>query len=71
MHGYLPHVVQGILEVSQNGANVPEYLLIVDAGVYRTHDIEECGDIIVCPLNCFHDHINLLSVDLHGIMSDI
>ena len=29
------------------------------------------GDFIVCPLNCFHGCINVLSVDLHGTPGDI
>ena len=48
-----------------------EYLLIVDAGVYGAHDVEECGDVFVCPLNCFCDCFDVLSSDLYGISSDI
>ena len=35
------------------------------------HDVEECSDVIVCPLNHFHDYIDVLSVDLYSISSDI
>ena len=34
MHGYLSHVVQRIPEISQNGANVRENLVIVYAYIY-------------------------------------
>ena len=71
MHGFLPYIVQGKSEISQNGANVKENLLIVYAAIYRAFDVEECGDIIVCPFNCFHDCIDVLSVDLCDIPGDI
>ena len=48
-----------------------EYLLIVYVGIYLTVDVEKCGDMVVCPLNCLHDCIVVLSVDLHGIFHDI
>ena len=71
MHGYVSHVVQRIPDICQNGKNVKENLLLVYVGVYWTCDVEEGGDIIVCPLNHFHDCINVLSLDLHGISGDI
>ena len=71
MHGYLLHVVQGVSEVSQNGANVSDNLLVIDMGIYQTSDVEECGNIILCPLNCFYDDVNVLPVDLHGISGNI
>ena len=46
-----------------------EYLLIVYVGIYG--DVEQCGDVIVCPLNCFHDCVDVLSVDVHGIPGDV
>ena len=61
----------GIHEICQNGVDVKEYLLIVYVGIYQTGDIEKCGDVIVCPLNCFHDCIDVLSVDLHGVSGDV
>ena len=48
-----------------------EYLLIVYVGIYQAGDVEKCGDVIVCPLNCFHDHIDVLSVDMGGISGDV
>ena len=48
-----------------------EYLLIVYVGIYQAGDVEEYGEIIMCPLNCFHDHIDVLSVDLCGISGDV
>ena len=71
MHGYLSYVVQTIPEICLNGANVKEYLLIVYAGIYQVDDVEKCGDIIVCPLHCFHDCVDVLSVYLHGITGDV
>ena len=71
MYGYLSHVVSWIPEISQNGVNVKENLLIVYAGVYWTCDVEECDDIIVCPLNCLHECIVVLSVDLCGMSGDV
>ena len=40
-------------------------------GVYQTGDFEECGNTIVCPLKCFHDGVNVLPADLHGIPGNI
>ena len=48
-----------------------EYLPIVYAGIYRAGVVEKCGYVIVCPLNCFHDHVDVLPVDLHGISGDV
>ena len=48
-----------------------EYLMLVYVGIYGAGDVEECGDIVVCLLNHFHDHIDVLSVDVHGISGDI
>ena len=48
-----------------------EYLLIAYVGVYGACYIEECGDVIVCPLNCLHDCIDVLSVDLYGISGHV
>ena len=36
-----------------------EYLLIVYASIYQAGDVEECSDIIVCPLNSLHDHVDV------------
>ena len=46
-------------------------MLIVYVGIYWAGDVEECGDIIVCPLDCFHECIDVLSVDLCHISSDV
>ena len=48
-----------------------EYLMIVHAGKYQAGDVEECSDIIVCPPNYFHDCIDVLPVDMHGISGDV
>ena len=71
MHSYLSHGVQRIPEISQNGMNMKENLLIAYAGIYLTCDVEECGNIVMCPLSCFHDCVDVLSVDLCGIAGDI
>ena len=48
-----------------------EYQLVVYVGIHGADDVEKHGDIIVCPLNCLHDCVDVLSVDLHGILSDV
>ena len=71
MNGYLPHVVKGLPEISQNGANMKEYLLVVSMGVYWVHDVEKHGDIVVSPLNFLYNCTDVLPVDLYGISDDI
>ena len=51
--------------------NVEEYLLRVYVGIYQAGDVEECSDVIVCHLHCFHDYIDVLPVDVHGISGDV
>ena len=48
-----------------------EYLLVVYAGIHGAGNVEKCVDVIVCPLNCLNGHVDVLSVDLCGILSDI
>ena len=51
--------------------NVKEYLLIVYVGIYQAGDVENCGDIIMGPLNCFHDCVDVLPVAMCGIFGDV
>ena len=51
------------LKIYQNGANIKEYLLLVYVGIYQAGDVKKYGDIIVCPLNCFHDYVDVLPLD--------
>ena len=44
---------------------------MVYAGIYQAGGVEKCGDIVVCPLDCFHDCIDVLPVDLHGISGNV
>ena len=47
--------------------NMKDNLLDSLFRIYWTHYVEECGNIIVCPLNCFHYCIDVLFVDMYGI----
>ena len=46
-------------------------LLVVQAGVERTGEVVEHGDILMCPFYCFHYQVDMLSVHLSGISGDI
>ena len=48
-----------------------EYLLVVYVGIHGAADVEKHGDVFVCPLNHLPVCVDLLSFDLHGILSDI
>ena len=48
-----------------------EYLLIVYVAIYGAGDVVECSDVIVCPLNCFYDCVDMLLVDVCVISGDV